>query len=625
MTARTGALSASIGLKHTFYRGNITSGVSVYYSNGGTPETWTLETQKVELSITDTVSKRINTAVIKIVDPLNVKVAVYTPYLRMKLVDSKTNRTIFVGIIEVSEPKYESGMQFLYITLVDYLKHLAMNKVSSTFLNKKRSEIIAELVTNYSYNSEITTTNIEASGDASTVPWRDYLSSNKTPLDIIEELAIEDPWTASTWLEVDNYDPITFTDVTALANQRSGYTTFKILTHTKNVVEADGGYVIIGQNNPFLGITFDLATPYTYSQIAWEYWNGTTWSTLPTTMSDPYYFAADGSMRWDLPTDWTPKVIAAVNANSYYYIKISTTDVSASTTNCTVVNSITCIVGYGYDYFIDYNKNFYYFRKGARPIYTDVGSGKYLTIALRVAETSLIKNMLSNFNFSDQPTEIYTKAVVRGVCKDGREVVKSYENTVLRDLYKINKIKDESVYNAQDMTFTELETYTLNRATAIITQQFSNQIQRGEVSIVEYPIYGASCKVVRAGEMIKIINSISGVSYFYTVQEISYKEPSCITTLKVLRNVYGKGFGAQSNFTILQSLAQGDYVTPNASKIRDNLMGRMPYSTATANPAYDSANPLPIGFMYVNVSGTPVVKVITSNTGSYTWRTISTT
>ena len=193
MTARTGALSASIGLKHTFYRGNITSGVSVYYSNGGTPETWTLETQKVELSITDTVSKRINTAVIKIVDPLNVKVAVYTPYLRMKLVDSKTNRTIFVGIIEVSQPKYESGMQFLYITLVDYLKHLAMNKVSSTFLNKKRSEIIAELVTNYSYNSEITTTNIEASGDASTVPWRDYLSSNKTPLDIIEELAIKDP------------------------------------------------------------------------------------------------------------------------------------------------------------------------------------------------------------------------------------------------------------------------------------------------------------------------------------------------------------------------------------------------------------------------------------------------
>jgi hypothetical protein len=124
----------------------------------------------------------------------------------------------------------------------------------------------------------------------------------------------------------------------------------------------------IGMQNTFTQATFDLATLGSSATRAWEYWNGSAWTTLTVT-DGTSGFTADGTVTWTAPGSWAT---TSVNSVTLYWVRI--TQSVAPSTNPTV-NSVT-VTGW-LRYFSGTNKaayrmgagNQYYFR------YDDNGPG----------------------------------------------------------------------------------------------------------------------------------------------------------------------------------------------------------------------------------------------------------
>lgn len=84
-----------------------------------------------------------------------------------------------------------------------------------------------------------------------------------------------------------------------------------------------GEYLWIGSDSQFQGLNTDLATLGVDSSavMTWEYWNGTSWSTLTTTdqTTGASKFTASGNFYWTAPGNWFPY---SVNGSTdLYYIR----------------------------------------------------------------------------------------------------------------------------------------------------------------------------------------------------------------------------------------------------------------------------------------------------------------
>ncbi len=210
MTAYTESLIASVIAKNKFIFPGVFSGTKVFYSNGSVPEGWTEENAKIKIILTDTIVGRARLAEINISNPRNSKEANYPIYRRIKIVDGYTGIRIFIGRVEVSNPYYDNNYgQMLKIVVRDYSAELFERKVDRDYRtldadgnpwgagHPKRSELIQAIIKNYtstvSPHAINITTYVTASGSTQTVS-KNYTGSGRLAIDIIEELAKEDPW-----------------------------------------------------------------------------------------------------------------------------------------------------------------------------------------------------------------------------------------------------------------------------------------------------------------------------------------------------------------------------------------------------------------------------------------------
>lgn len=92
------------------------------------------------------------------------------------------------------------------------------------------------------------------------------------------------------------------------------------------MVTSTGDIAYFGKKETFDAISWDLSTPGVGGTIAWEYWNGSTWSPLAFTASANANFTADGWGAFTAPSDWATTNINA-EGTAYYYIRArATTD-----------------------------------------------------------------------------------------------------------------------------------------------------------------------------------------------------------------------------------------------------------------------------------------------------------
>ena len=76
-----------------------------------------------------------------------------------------------------------------------------------------------------------------------------------------------------------------------------------------------------GKTTQFGEIVFDIDTAGSYAAPLWEYWNGTTWSTLTTAGVDDFVGTGLQIMTFTVPVDWAKNT---VNAVSNFWIRFST-------------------------------------------------------------------------------------------------------------------------------------------------------------------------------------------------------------------------------------------------------------------------------------------------------------
>lgn len=79
----------------------------------------------------------------------------------------------------------------------------------------------------------------------------------------------------------------------------------------------------------FSGLVFDLQTPLLgLASGSWEYWNGSTWSTLTVTDNTELLSQAGvKSVHWELPTDWTETTVDSLQG---YWMRFNVASVNAT-------------------------------------------------------------------------------------------------------------------------------------------------------------------------------------------------------------------------------------------------------------------------------------------------------
>jgi hypothetical protein len=558
MTAYTKSLTTSVSVIKKFTFPGVYAGTKVFYSNGSSPELWTEENAKIKTIITDTITGRSRKAEIHISNQRNVKEPNYPSYRRIKIRDGKSGIIIFRGRVEVSEPYYDNSYgQVLKVVARDYSAELFERKINSDYTVTpgavKRSALVKQIVDDYTSNVSPhaidTSTYVETSGSSSTVS-KNYTNSGRTAIDIIEELAKEDPWTDETWSgsgSVILYSaPMTYTEKKTEADGGTG--DFVPFTSTS-------GHIYLGQNNPFLGAIFDLTTNGTYSGVTWQYYNGATWVAL--TMNTNYSFASDGSVKWVIPTDWGTYTIPFTSTTKYFVRAVCTTITSNAQ-----IHTIACIPGYGYDYYVDDNQKFHYFRRGSSPSGGALASG--LIISLTDSAGNYTRKMQYDYSLSEQPKEIVTRVTSKGTSSDGTTVSYTATNTTLETTYGITKEKVDYVWGS-NLSSVDLTTYCTSRAKALLTQT-STDIYRGTVKINKYPYFNRSTNtLVRAGDVVRLKISPKSVDADYVILEVRYEEPDGFSIIEVVSDVYGRSLSPMDAVSQLKSMKLGeDSIIPSA-------------------------------------------------------------
>lgn len=93
--------------------------------------------------------------------------------------------------------------------------------------------------------------------------------------------------------------------------------------------EAINDYFAIGYDTPFPRVRIDRTggTQGVGGVVAWEYWNGSTWTALSNVTDPSTNFTltlADDTFSWTVPDDWAPTTLNSVSA---YYIRARVTTV----------------------------------------------------------------------------------------------------------------------------------------------------------------------------------------------------------------------------------------------------------------------------------------------------------
>lgn len=103
----------------------------------------------------------------------------------------------------------------------------------------------------------------------------------------------------------------TYTDHSTEADTAAG---------TPFTINADAGdYLYLGKLTQFKELDIDVATAMTgYTNALWEYWDGSTWSTLSMTGTDD--FSVDATLSFTVPGDWA---LTTVNSVQAYWIRFS--------------------------------------------------------------------------------------------------------------------------------------------------------------------------------------------------------------------------------------------------------------------------------------------------------------
>jgi hypothetical protein len=508
-----------------------------YYSDNGTPDVWT-KINIPSFRYTDSVGLRSRLIQATIPDARNIYVDDFFAYQRIKLVEKQTgdNNLVFLGRVEDVAPQLNDSFgQVVVVSCRDYVQELIERKVNSNYSTaEKRSAKINRVITDYAYAGAGFARTIEASGSDGTLT-RNLTSSKVSPLEFIEELAQEDPWTNSTW---DNpagavwkwNGAATWANDTVEADSVAG-TPFALMggtTHRR----------YFGRNNPFAGLTFNLAVNGSYGTITWEYWNGVAWTAfIPTAL---YAFTGNGSMLFDPPADWTARTFTAgdphagapPDGTSRYWIRMR---VSAITVDATV-NQVTIVQGNGYDYRVDDEPRFFYFRRGSRPAGGPATNG--LTIQFGASASAKVLPMLSDYEFSNTPKEIVTRVTVRGNDASGNSVTATETDSPLETQLKIVKERIEYVYGAT--TSAEVT----QRAKSLLRERGNSVITHGKVAVLGLPFYyiGSTCTLLRAGDLVRIKCSPQAIDDDFLVLEMTYEEPACVTTLTLLSHAWGRGW-----------------------------------------------------------------------------------
>lgn len=85
-----------------------------------------------------------------------------------------------------------------------------------------------------------------------------------------------------------------------------------------------GDIVYFGKTTKFDSLSWDLSTNGTSGVIAWEYWNGSAWSSLSFTASSNINFQGDGWGAFTDPANWATTTVNG-EGSSYYYIRARVT------------------------------------------------------------------------------------------------------------------------------------------------------------------------------------------------------------------------------------------------------------------------------------------------------------
>jgi hypothetical protein len=565
MTDYIETIETCLDLHSRAFRPNRRAGTRFYYSNGDTPETWTLETFKYKIVSNHTLNERTHIVDVYIANPRNNRESIYTPYKRVRLLNA-SGYEIFRGRVEVSEGIFDNDYgQILHLQCRDYGTELYTRKVNSTYSSMKRSELIGDLIDDYVTTGALTQ-NIEESGTPDTIA-RDFTNNDKPPVSIIQELSSEDFWTELTWDYVFKYSPpSTYTDLTSEANTPEG-TPFEYLG-------SEDEYFYVGQNNPFIGAKYSIDTLGAYSQYVFEYYSHTDsdWKQLEFTR-DVYISDYVGYIKWHLPLDWES---CEVNGHTKYWVRGSIIGVTMPS----YITYIECIRGCGYDYYVDNHQIFNYFRRSSIPQYGPEHNG--LTISLNVAESDTVKSMLSDYSFTDQPVEIMTRVTVRGNANDGSLQTYTAIDENLEAAYGLVKEEIEYVWG-KDFTPADLLEYVTNRANALLTYKSGTTI-RGKLKITGYPMYNTT--PIHAGDMVHIICPPKNIDTDFLVLGIKYEEAPGLTTMDVVSNIYGRGYSPFDVTTVIQGLRNGDDVSISSARINDLVVGSARIGTA----AIDTAN-----------------------------------
>jgi hypothetical protein len=657
MTAYTKTLTASSKLTPKVIFPGLKAGISIFYSNGGSPEGWTEETAKLKLSLNDSIAGRTRILEFHVSNQKNSKEDNYPQYRRVKVIEKRTGVLVFKGRVEISEPYYDDKYgQMLKVVARDYSAELFERKVNSnygtgtctnlagvcknspvsfsaetktitvstvgtftvviptcctavvtsgtttvsgspvslsagtstittsgipgtftiTMTGCKRSVLIKQIVDDYTSNvaphAIDTATYIEASGSSQTIA-RNFTNSGRQPINIIEEFAKEDSWTDTTWAAVWASENIPVSWINDTTNSNSG--------NSHIFYDTTYSHVYFGQNNPFIGILFTVTGHASYTNMVWQYWNGSSWAALTTTLAANFDDDTT-SVKWSIPTDWSSKAFSNVDpisaappdTTSRYWIRYS----SSHPMSPASISYASCICGYGYDYYIDDNQKFHYFRRGSTPSGGALTSG--LKVSLRDAAGLYTKKISRDYNISEQPKEIQTRVTCKGSSSTGDAISYTATDATAEASYGIIKEKIEYVWG-KDMSSSELTTYCTNRATALLTET-SGTIQRGDVTIAKYPAFTrGSTSIVRAGDNIRAVIAPKGINEDFLVLGITYEEPDGFSKMELVSNVAGRSYSPLDDTSQIKSLKSGDDITIQTARINDLIVNNAQIATCS--------------------------------------------
>lgn len=599
------------------------AGSEVYFSDmvEGTAEGWTKETAAFKIKTKDSFSSRARVLTFTVADSGNNKEDVYYPYRRIKLVEKNTGNKIYLGRVELSDPYFDNTYgQVLDITVIDYSRELYERKIDSNYtataspyitaVPYKRSQLIKQLVYDYTYPGTVFATGIEDSGSSDTIS-KDYSKYDKAVIQEINTLASEDYWTDETWA----------TNTPSGAVWRFGSTTGAgYINNTINADTATGSftwlsatdqYHYLGLNNPFLGAIFTLNALGNYGPRTWQYWAGTGWANL--TLIEAFDFlATTGTVRWELPTNWEATGFSSTfphngysppDTTARYWVRCSVSSVTTAAT----VYKIEAIRGCGYDFYVDDDQVFNYFRRGSRK--------KNFTAQFKLtSETAYARAMMHNYSFSEQAKELITRVTCRGHDASATPVSYTAINSDLESKLKITKEKIEYVWG-KEMTTSQLTTYVTNRAKALLTQYGGTSgtgaaIFRGSLNVLRYPYCsGASWDTIRVGDMIRVTNSQRDIDEDMLVTEIIYQEPEMESKISVLSASWGKGYSPFDLTSVLDSLRLGQDVTISQARINDLVVNEAFINSLNAEKlVFNSASGGELVVGGINTWGTTLIQ-----------------